>query len=368
MFGGLVPWHPAAGGGQVIAYKLAQAISRTRHKLDYVVSAPRQLQRQVDWGNLIYVPKNARNKFLLSRILNSGGKSNCTTYDIIHVHADDDTLGYFLELVVRRLRTSGFRLALGIYTPQLYKFPRSINEIGWMCSSRAADRILALSYFSKRNISQAYKVPLSKVAVMYGGIDESFFMLREKKRKHFKLLFCGRLTGHLQGRRQQKGVDILLEAMPLILSHHKVKLEIVGSGPLEFAYRNMCRELGIEEQVEFSGFVEYIHMPDKYSNADLFILPSRRESFGLVLAEAMAAGLPVVSTQVGAIPEVVKDGETGILVPPENPEALATAVNKLLNNHQLMQEMGTKGRERVANHFTWDKVAERVLEIYQQML
>jgi glycosyltransferase involved in cell wall biosynthesis len=109
-------------------------------------------------------------------------------------------------------------------------------------------------------------------------------------------------------------------------------------------------------------------MPGQYAKADLFVLPSRRESFGLVLAEAMAAGLPVIATQVGAIPEVVKDGETGILVPPEDPSALANAVSDLLDHPRVMKDMGTRGRERAEKHFTWDKVAQRVVRTYHQIL
>ncbi len=82
----------------------------------------------------------------------------------------------------------------------------------------------------------------------------------------------------------------------------------------------------------------------------------------------MAAGLPVVSTRVGAIPEVVKDGEAGILVQPDDPKKFAKAVNTLLNNPEKMKTMGLKGRERVRKYFTWDKVAERVIKFYKELL
>jgi glycosyltransferase involved in cell wall biosynthesis len=120
--------------------------------------------------------------------------------------------------------------------------------------------------------------------------------------------------------------------------------------------------------VKFLGFVEHHEMPRHYQQADLFVLPSRRESFGLVLAEAMACGLPVVATTAGAIPEVVEDGLTGVLVPPDDPEALANAVRSLLSNRPRMQAMGTAGAQRVRQRFTWDKVAQRVVEGYLKLL
>ena len=369
MVGGLVPCHPAAGGGQIIAYKLAEAIARAGHRVDYVAIAPKQLQRQADWGNLIYTPEETGFLPAVSRILQTIREDGIETYDILHVHASGDTLGYYLGCVIRRAFSPVPRLAMGVYAPQAYKLPRSLNEAGWMCLCRTADVIFALSDFSAHNIARAYHVPLHKMTVMYGGVDESFFVPNRIGQQGTRtLLFCGRLGGRLQGRRQQKGIDILLQAMPTILAHHQVKLEIVGSGPLLEAFQVMACGLGVEEHVEFTGFVEYAQMPDRYASADLFVLPSRRESFGLVLAEAMAARLPVVATQVGAIPEVVKDGETGILVPPEDPLVFAEAVNDLLSHPRKMKDMGAKGRERVERHFTWDKVAERVLESYHQIL
>lgn len=370
MIGGLVPWHPEAGGGQVIAFELAQAIARAGHQVDYVARAPRPLQRQVDWGKIAYIPEGVRLSRSASQVLQSLCDSNAKAYDIVHVHASNDTLAQYLGYAIRRVTFSALTLALGIYTPQAYRLPRSPHEIGWMCTSFVADRVFLLSNFSRRNITQAYHIPLSKTSVMYGGVAPSFFVPPREARETGtkKLLFCGRLAGHLEGRRQQKGVDVLLRALPAILAHHRVELEIVGGGPLLEGFQSMARALQVDDHVRFVGFMEYGRMPERYANADLFILPSRHESFSLVLAEAMAAGLPVVATRVGAIPEVVEDGRTGILVPPGDPLALARAVNDLLSRPRRMEAMGARGRKRVESLFTWDKVAGRVLESYRRML
>jgi glycosyltransferase involved in cell wall biosynthesis len=369
MIGGLVPWHPAAGGGQVIAYNLAYALARGGHQVDYVAVAPEPMQRSVDWGEFTYiVPENGFPSTIL-RVLRGVRDRDMSQYDLVHVHADSYTLGCYLGQVVRRAISSRPRLAVGIYIPQAYRFPRSVDELGWMCLCRAADVVFTLSNFSARNVARAYYVPLSRVQVMHGGVDESFFTSgRTVGQTPSTLLFCGRMVGQTQGRRQQKGIDVLLQAMPAILAHHSVKLEIVGKGPLLSSFQAMARDLGVADRVKFTGFVEYNRMPEPYSRADLFVLPSRRESFGLVLVEAMAAGLPVVATSVGAIPEVIIDGETGILVPPENPSALADAVNNLLGHPQMMKDMGARGRERVERHFTWARVAERVAASYREIL
>jgi starch synthase len=130
----------------------------------------------------------------------------------------------------------------------------------------------------------------------------------------------------------------------------------------------MVSRLKLESNVRFLGFKEYPALAEIYQQADLFVLPTRRESFGLVLAEAMAAGLPIVSTRVGAVPEVVRDGETGVLIPPDDPEACARAINSLLDDTVRMKEMGRKGRERAMQFFTWEKVAERVAQCYEEIL
>lgn len=368
MVGGLVPWHPAFGGGYVIAYNLARALAYAGHRIDYVVSAPEHLQRQVEWGELVYTAEGAGLLPTVSRILKAAGDRDLKAYDLIHVHAVGDTFGYYLGYLLRRVLATAPPLVLGIYIPQAYRFPRSFGEASWMSLCRAADVVFALSEFSKRNIAQAYHVPISKISVMYGGVDESFFVSRMPQAEQSpRLLFCGRLAGRLEGRRQQKGIDVLLQAMPHILARHEVRLEIVGEGPLLEAYRAMASELELETCVNFSGFIEYAQMPNHYANADLFVLPSRRESFGLVLAEAMAAGLPVVATRAGAIPEVVQSGQTGILVPSEDPSALAAAIIEFLDHPRKMEDMGAQGRRRVKEYFTWNKVAERVLAAYDSV-
>jgi glycosyltransferase involved in cell wall biosynthesis len=203
-----------------------------------------------------------------------------------------------------------------------------------------------------------------RIKVMYAGVDERFFQqIDSVKSKNLKtLLFCGRLNG-----KQQKGVDILLKAMPLILKEHSVTLNIIGDGPRLEQYKMLAGRLGIEGSVRFRGFIPHEHMPEEYSNADLFVFPSRRESFGLVLVEAMAAGLPMVSTRVGAIPEVVEDGKTGLLVPPGDPEKFAQAVISLLNDSELMKKMGLAGKQKVREKFTWEKVAQNVVRFYQEL-
>jgi glycosyltransferase involved in cell wall biosynthesis len=364
----LVPWHPDAGGGQIIAYKTCEALALVGHQVHYLALAPEEYQRRVDWGEVEYAPRGLGLLEALRLAPQLARSSHGDEYEIVHAHLGNDTIGHCLAYALARRMGLKPRLAMSIYAPRAYALPRSLGEVITAFCCHSADLIFCLSEFSKRDISRAYHVPTSKLAVAHAGVDSSFTVNTSRRnRSHddpFSLLLCGRLNGP----HQQKGVDVLLKSLPLILRHHKAVLNIIGTGPRLPQYQALARELGVSQQVRFLGFVEHQEMPRHYQQADLFVLPSRRESFGLVLAEAMACGLPVVATTAGAIPEVVEDGVTGVLVPPDDPEALAHAIGSLLSDPEKMKTMGAQGSSRVEQHYTWDKVATRVTEGYERAL
>ena len=368
MVGGLVPWHPQAGGGQVIAHKISEALAQAGHDVHYVAIAAEEYQREVDWGEVAYVRSGPGLSASVPRAIQLARGARRHAYDIVHVHSQNETIGYSLAYgLASRIRPEP-KLVMSVYAPKAYAFPRSVGEIATAVSCRSADLIFSLSEFSKRDIARAYRLPLSKIAVTYAGVDSSFTpknrSLATKAREPFVLLYCGRLNGP----REQKGIDVLLKSLPVVLSRHNAVLKVVGTGPRLRQYQALAGELGIGQHVRFLGFVEHGGMPECYHQADLFVLPSRRESFGLVLAEAMACGLPVVATTAGAIPEVVEDGVAGLLAPPDDPQALADAVNSLLSDPAKMEAMGAAGRARVERLFTWDRVVERMIAGYHKVL
>jgi glycosyltransferase involved in cell wall biosynthesis len=366
--GGLVPWHRQSGGGQIIAYKTSEALARAGHMVHYLAVAPEGHERQVDWGKVEFATK-APNLLEAVRLAPQlARRSQGNEYEIVHVHLANETVGYCLAYALARRMGLKPRLVLSIYSPRAYALPRSLGEVITTFSCRSADLLFCLSEFSQRDISRAYHVPTSKLAVTYAGVDSPFSAnspRRDRKENDpYTLLFSGRLDGP----HEQKGMDVLLKSLPLILRHHKVVLSIIGTGPRLPQYQALAGALGVAEQVRFLGFVEHDDMASHYQQADLFVLPSRRESFGLVLAEAMACGLPVVATTAGAIPEVVEDGVTGVLVPPNAADALANAVVSLLSDRPRSNAMGAAGAQRARERFTWNKVAQRVTDGYHSVL
>jgi rhamnosyl/mannosyltransferase len=175
------------------------------------------------------------------------------------------------------------------------------------------------------------------------------------------LLFIGR-------HRYYKGIDHLLASLQQV---ENAELWIGGDGPMRLEWEQLAAGLGLAERVRFLGDITPEALPGVYSSADLFVLPStlRAEAFGIVLLEAMAAGLPCVTTELGTgTSYIVQDGKTGRVVRPGDPAALAQVLQELISEPAEMQRMGAAGRERVFNEFTLEHMAERVESIYRTIM
>jgi len=146
------------------------------------------------------------------------------------------------------------------------------------------------------------------------------------------------------------------------------KLVFVGYGGMRAELEMLSKKLGFENHIKFAGFVgDTFKKALYYHAADVFVLPSTGpEIFGIVNLEAMACSVPIVASKIGGIPDVVKDGENGLLVPPRDSEALADAIIYLLENEDVRERMGKNGRERV-NEYSWGMIAEETDKIYSSL-
>jgi len=184
-------------------------------------------------------------------------------------------------------------------------------------------------------------------------------------REEFKtdLLFVGALGRY-------KGCEYLIQAMKTITRNHPdCKLRIVGSGPKEREFQMLTKSLGLSRNIFFEGFVSHSQILDYYASTKIVVFPSVvPETFGRIAAEAMAAGKPVIATRVGGIPELVKHGETGILVSPKNPEEIAEAAIYLLENQDKAVEMGRKGKKLIEEKCSPQVVAKKHLKLYREVI
>jgi len=161
---------------------------------------------------------------------------------------------------------------------------------------------------------------------------------------------------------RHKGMDTVIQALPAILARAPdVRYAVAGAGPDRERLEKLTHKLGLADRVRFLGGVTDEDLPALYNLASVYVGASRRserlgvEGFGIALVEASACGLPVVAGNSGGIPDAVRDGETGFLVPPEDPAAFAEAISRVLADAALAQRMGDSGRRAVETHFNWDR-------------
>lgn len=166
---------------------------------------------------------------------------------------------------------------------------------------------------------------------------------------------------------RQKGLDLLLKAVQLLVQAGKnPSLTLVGDGPERPVLERLTEQLEIRDQVIFAGHVPKNSLSPFYREADVFVLPTRYEGLGKVLAEAALTGLPVVTTDIGPTAEAVLPGETALLVPPNDPEALAMAIGALLEHPGRARAMGERGRRFARQHFDYERMMDDVVALWHR--
>ena len=226
---------------------------------------------------------------------------------------------------------------------------------------------IAVSEALRAQMISSHRVPRNMVSVIPNGIDLSHYPLSgreqvsgDRKRRHNPVVASlGRLAPH-------KGQRTLLHAAKEVLAKLPgVEFLILGDGPDLPALRKLAAELGISHRVTFADYQRLNALPLR--DIDIFVEPSHVEGLGLSVMQAMAWGRPVVASGVGGLYSLVQDGETGLLVPKDNPAALAVAMGELRSDPVKAAEMGRHGRERIESDFNISRAADRHLELYAEL-
>ena len=197
--------------------------------------------------------------------------------------------------------------------------------------------------------------------VLYNGVAESLLAVPAARFEEALVVTAGRIS-------PQKGIDVLAAATArLVKEIPDVQIRVYGAPQpgwerYDAQLRQQVTDLGLEGTFQLDGFVE--DPARHWASASVYAQPSRHEGLPLAVVEAMAVGLPVVATNVGGLPEIVEHGTTGLLVPPDDPEALASAVADLLRDREQGRRMGAAGRERVARRYNLAAMVDRLLEVY----
>ena len=165
---------------------------------------------------------------------------------------------------------------------------------------------------------------------------------------------------------EQKGVSYALKAIARLPENNHIHLVIAGDGPLRKSLSEQAKQLRIQDRVHFLGWRDDVSQI--MAAWDIFLMPSLWEGFGLVLLEAMSKRIPVIASNVSAIPEVVEHGETGLLVPPRNPDSLAQAIRMLVDDRALRAYMGLMAEDRLEQNFTVDRMADETIAVYNEIV
>ncbi|MCW5875891.1 MAG: glycosyltransferase [Anaerolineales bacterium] len=385
-----------SGGMNVYVRELSAQLARLGHEVDVftrgttfaeqaiapgarLLSLPAGPSREVEKNQLtVYIPEFVENLLAFAREHGQG-------YDLVHAH-------YWMSgLVGAELKAAwGVPMALMFHTLGLVK--NRIAALGERESDErirgerralaAADQVVAATPAEQADLQWLYEVRSSQIGVIPPGVDLQHFQPMEKAEARRRLgvaedeallLFVGRIEA-------LKGIDTLIRAAHLLAAdgpgstHFRVlivggdveeDLELMGSEMSRL--RNLARELGVQDQIEFLGSRSQEELPAYYAAADVLVMPSYSESFGMVALEAMACGRPVVASRVGGLAYLVRDGVTGFHVQEGNSMELAGRLAELLNEPPLLARMGAAARQEAVD-YSWQEMAARVEELYSRMV
>lgn len=166
---------------------------------------------------------------------------------------------------------------------------------------------------------------------------------------------------------KKNGIDILIEAAKE-LEIDNWELKIIGGGPEEKRLKNLAKKSGIAEKTKFIGSVSNEEVPKYLAEADVFVRPSRSEGLGSAFLEAMAAGIPIIGTNVGGIPDFLEDGKTGLFVKTDDPKDLAEKIDTVLGDEKLRKGLSENGRKLVEERYNWDKIAGQMKGVYHEII
>ena len=366
------------GGSGNVAYYLATHMALRGHEISIFTTSIDSNASTEQYEN-INIYRHSTNFRIKNRCMSLSMFLNATKYkvDIIHAHLTNSVNEFIIPRYTKRKNTPLIVTYHGdpeknmggiIYKTGVCFYAKYILE---KVLSRA-DVIISPSgyYIDESRFLGKYR---DKTVVIPNGINiDDFDILypKEECRKKLGLPFDENIILFVGTLSLYKGPDVLLKAMPKVIKNiPNAKLVFVGSGPMRKGLEIRLRKLGVERHVKFAGFVEEGLKPLYYKAADVFCLPStmNTESFGIVNLEAMACGVPIVASKIGGVPDVVKDGENGLLVPSSDSEALADAIVYLLENQDVREKMGKNGRRKVED-YSWERIAEETEKIYEGLI
>lgn len=356
---------PYVGGAEKYLYLLASHLERDEFDPVLIINRSPGLERLAAWAAGAAIPVNEvslRLPFLMRRAGEFMRLLRRTRPALLHCNLPGPWDSQY-SLVAPLARLAGVRRVVSTeHLPMVPSFAKG-RMLKWL-GTLAIDRVITVSRNNVGYLTRLHAVPARKIRVVYNGIPDPGDQPASGIRAELGFgpdAFVALIVGSLE---ERKGHPTAFEAWVRLAD--RAHLVVVGTGPLENQYRRRVRALGLDGRIHFMG-----HREDVASilrAAELLVAPSTIEATPYVIIEAMAAGLPVVASNIYGIPELVGDGSTGLLVPPTNPEALAAAVRSLMEQPGLGRSMGERGRRSFEESFTIERSVADTVSIYRDLL
>jgi len=364
------PWSAFKGGGQLAVHHLACSLFSKGHQVHVLYSKyPHEqfnieVPYEIHWVRHYDFATINLNIFSFSNVL--GPLAEKEKFDVIHGNAEE---AYWTGKIAKRNKST---YVFTSHTPDIpitgmlkgmmrpIRLLKSLNTYLLRQAISEADQVVAFSHFSRDLIMKGINnTCANKIKVISPGVESSWFEVERKPSSRSALLFWGRIE-------EEKGLRELFYALKTVSKMIKdVSLTIVGEGNRLREYKSLVQHLSLTDRVEFTGWLCSTKIQNLTAQSRLGIFPSRVESFGLYVVEAMVAGLPVIAASGGAVPENIEQGVTGTLVPVNDADALARAIIFILENVQHAESMAKAAKMVVQQKFTWDKAANKMIDLYE---
>jgi glycosyltransferase involved in cell wall biosynthesis len=334
-------------------------------------SLPRALAKN---ANVTYYPYFTASKAYLQELSNTYRRLAVRDFDITHFCITPELSSG--SYVLFKLATSTSKTILNIhgiiqYEQILYKLKTNWfwgNSYKGLASTlrycKLANKVVTYSEFMKREIAKWYKILPEKISVIPNGVDVEKFSANKRSEILLEgdpaILYLGSLSNF-------KSPDVLISALPQLQSEFPdLKLHLVGPGDTE-GLRTLARKKNVEKNVVFHGSVLPKETPNYYKAADFCVFPSRRDTAGITLLEAMASGSPIIASKRGGTPEIILNNINGILFDPDDQNSLSNAILLLYKDKRLRSTISLNALKTV-EQYSWNNIAKKYITLYTDLL
>ena len=360
------------GGGERVFAQIIKGLPPEKYEISLASSPGEQFHQAIESRQVQFYPTDFSKKLNFTLILSLSEiiKKN----EIELVHGQGARAEFYARLASRLAGKSKYvsTIAMPVEGFDVGPIRKKIYSLFDSFSEKFVDRFLVVSDVLRDKMIRGHGIPEERVIRIYNGIEVNHYLPQDENglplriRNEFNIDADTLLIGSIGRLVWQKGFEHLVQAMPKVLNQFpQTKVLIVGEGPIRDDLEALAQKLKVEKHIIFANFRKDIK--EILSAIDILIVPSLLEGFPMITLEGMAMAKPIIATDIDGIREQIFDGESGILIPPRDPDAIAAAVVRLSTDKELAHNLGLEGRRRVEKEFTVEKMVSETEKVYQSL-